>query len=488
MQDALTNQQAVFYSIARALDNFKKIGRANLTAAKVRSRVASLQTTWTQCVRNHATMLQLVPENKRKDLLYFQEDQFAAHEDFYQAALDYMNECLEELVPVVSRNTSLDTSFAQPESSSFSLKHLPPIKLPPFSGKTDEWENFRDRFQALIIDNRELSNFSRMHFLVSSVTGGACDAISGIKVTADNFTVAWKALTERFENKRRLIETHISNLYSLPKMSRESAFELHALRDRAEQSVSALRRLDRSSDDIVSDILVYFISQKLDSATRRAWKLKTGDSNNPPTYDDLKRFLSSRALALEELHSHNSEKVKSNSRVTSATAAASVNTICPLCNQHHLLSRCQKFISENPNQRREVVKRFRRCFNCLSEKHSARECKSKFTCRKCHQRHHTMIHVDSSSSSQIAAAPVASIPQESSSALSNVAALSSVTSAAMPTPVVLSTAKVIVRSPSGHALTVRALLDGGSELTFITERAAQILRLSRIRTHTSTSG
>jgi len=138
MQETLANQQTVFYSVARALDNFKKIGRANLTAAKIRSRIASVQATWTQCIHNHAIMLQLIPEEKRKELPYFKMDQFAVHEDCYQSTLDYMNECLEELVPVDSRNSSFDTSSAQVSATLFSLRHLPPMKLPPFTGRSDE--------------------------------------------------------------------------------------------------------------------------------------------------------------------------------------------------------------------------------------------------------------------------------------------------------------------------------------------------------------
>jgi len=325
-----------------------------------------------------------------------------------------------------------------------------------------------------------------MHFLASSLTGNARDVISGITITADNFTVAWKALTERFENKRRLIETHVSSLYNLPKMTRESASELHALRDKSEQAMSTLRRLNRSAEDIVSDILVFFISQKFDSATRRAWKLKTSDNGEPPTYEELKRFLSTRALALDELNPPNSDKGKSPSKVTSATTSASFNTICPLCSQRHVMSKCQQFVSKSPSQRRELVKQFKRCFNCLSEKHSALDCRSKFACRTCNKRHHTMIHVDSSSSSAVAS--VTSTSPEADSDVSNITALSSVTLTTAPTPVLLSTAKVTVQAPSGRSVTVRALLDGGSELTFITERIAQLLRLARIRTYTSTSG
>ncbi|XP_029165367.1 uncharacterized protein LOC114936359 [Nylanderia fulva] len=344
MEEALANQQTACYSVARALDNFKKIGRSNLTAAKIRSRMTSLQDTWTQCVRNHATLLQLVPDEKQFSIHYFKKETFAFHEDLYQAAMDYMNECLEELVPVVSRETSFNASFAHTDSASLSVKHLPPIKLPPFT--------------------------------VSSLTGSARDAISGIKVTADNFSVAWKALTARFENKRRLIETHISNLYNLPKMIRESAVELHALRDKAEQAISTLQRLNRSPDDIVSDI----------------------------------------------------------------------------------------------------------------DKHMSINCQSNFTCRTCNKRHHSMIHLDSDSLQQVTNANNTSNANDVIDNVPNVTALSSVTMTTAPTPVVLSTAKVNLQAPSGRSLVVRALIDGGSELTFVTERVAQILRLKRIRTLTSTSG
>ncbi|XP_024878200.1 uncharacterized protein LOC112458683, partial [Temnothorax curvispinosus] len=48
-------------------------------------------------------------------------------------------------------------------------------------------------------------------------------------------------------------------------------------------------------------------------------------------------------------------------------------------------------------------------------------------------------------------------------------------------PVLLATAWVTVRGSSGRTAVVRALLDQGSEMTFISENLAQILRVKRIR-------
>jgi len=108
-----------------------------------------------------------------------------------------MAEYLEELEPSVRPNQSLNsTAGLSDPSSSLSLRHLPAIQLSTFSGKFKKWESFRDRFTSLIfiqnksIQNKELSDFSRMHFLTSSLTGRARDAIASLVVTAHNFEVA----------------------------------------------------------------------------------------------------------------------------------------------------------------------------------------------------------------------------------------------------------------------------------------------------------
>ncbi|EFN82466.1 hypothetical protein EAI_00073, partial [Harpegnathos saltator] len=92
--------------------------------------------------------------------------------------------------------------------------------LPPYDGSFESWESFRDRFTALIIENRELSNVTRMHFLTSCVAGRARECIRDLAVTADNFETAWNLLTARFENKRRILNGHLTSILNLPVISR----------------------------------------------------------------------------------------------------------------------------------------------------------------------------------------------------------------------------------------------------------------------------
>lgn len=199
-------------------------------------------------------------------------------------------------------------------------------------------------------------------------------------------------LASRYENKRKLIDIHILTLYNLPPMSKESASELHALRNKVEKSLSAFKNMDRSSEDILNDILIYFIVQKLDPSMPRAWKLKCSTETSILKFEDLTRFISARALALEELMPLNSKSIslKANNATTSDASVPS----CFLCKKSHFFSKCIQFVNKSPWQRRELVKSVKRCVNCLSAKHSLEDCQSKFSCRTCQQRHHSMLHVD----------------------------------------------------------------------------------------------
>jgi len=335
-----------------------------------------------------------------------------------------MAERLEEIEPPVGPIPPSGQVHNQGEAvSSFSLSHLPPIEIPPFSGNYEEWESFRDRFTSLFIQNKDLSAFARMHFLASSLTGRALESIKNIPITADNFDIAWKTLVSRYENKRRLIKVHVSALYNLPNVNRESALELNELRDEANRAIASLKNLDRSADDILSDILVYSVSQKLDNATRKAWKLKGGDDPKIPTYEDLDRFLASRARALEELAPHDATKLTRQQKITSATASKAANLSCPICKSAHFINKCPKFVEKSPSQRLEIVKQSSRCINCLSTKHTIQSCPSKYSCRTCKKKHHSMLHLDSGSSSNNNTVATTIITQSETNTASSITAL-----------------------------------------------------------------
>ncbi|XP_024868679.1 uncharacterized protein LOC112452619, partial [Temnothorax curvispinosus] len=493
METLLEGQSMRFRVIERALDNFKKLGRKNLTAAKIRNRIQTLKEDWEEAKGGHRALLAAVPVAERPGYEYFQSLRFEATQEMYQTASDHMAECLEELEPYVPPNQSFSFGQQSPGfSSAYSISHLPPMKLPPFDGKYEEWESFRDRFTSLILNNKDLSNFTRMHYLISCLTDRALDCVKDIRVTADNFDIAWDTLNTRFENKRRLINVHMTALLNLPAVAKESAIELQSLSDRIHTAVAALNKLNRTPEELWSDMLVSLGTQKLDAVTKKAWNLKYSEDRNPPSYEAFNKFLENRIRALEEwkLSPSPSDKTKTANphKVSSANVCAKAVSQCSLCKAKHAFSACPQFAGKSPSQRREIVQRERRCFNCLSQHHAVKACSSKFLCRMCQKPHHTMLHVDSDSPPKTEAiTPANDPPRAVDATTSEVNSLLASSQTPSRSYVLLATAWVTVSSPLGRSVIVRALLDQGSEMSFITEKLAQCLRLKRVRMPTSVS-
>ncbi|XP_062704300.1 uncharacterized protein LOC134286664 [Aedes albopictus] len=181
------------------------------------------------------------------------------------------------------------------------------------------------------------------------------------------------------------------------------------------------------------------------------------------------------------------------------------------------------------DERRNAVKVNELCFNCLGRGHTSKVC-SRGACRVCGQRHHSLLHINSTSEQQTPQSnkrsqqstqnpqssqtssisqhrkPTQSTPQQSSNQSPKnpipIASPNMLTPRTPDTPnvvltaqeakvsrsVLLATAIVILEDPFGNTMQARASLDSGSQLCFISERASQRLKFKRSREALSISG
>ena len=65
---------------------------------------------------------------------------------------------------------------------------------------------------------------------------------------------------------------------------------------------------------------------------------------------------------------------------------------CILCQRNHWLGFCEEFKRKSVSERREFAKKKGFCFNCLTPKHLAKECKSKYRFRICKNMHTPCLH------------------------------------------------------------------------------------------------
>ncbi|GBN68423.1 hypothetical protein AVEN_204515-1 [Araneus ventricosus] len=118
-------------------------------------------------------------------------------------------------------------SVSFPSQSKGAPIKLPKISLATFCGRYEEWNLFKTQFNDLINENSQLSDDERLHYLRGSLKGEA----KIIETADDDFSSLFKALEQRYESKRVIVDCHIKNILNLQLMKRESSEDLRILLD-----------------------------------------------------------------------------------------------------------------------------------------------------------------------------------------------------------------------------------------------------------------
>ena len=145
-------------------------------------------------------------------------------------------------------------------------------------------------------------------------------------------------------------------------------------------------------------MLIFWITEKLDNESKRQWQLA-----HPGTdllhWQDLMKFLDSRSRALEldkeysQAQTSNTNNSKQDRRIQSYST---VNVCNESCSGPHKSHACPHFKSLSVSDRTKLGKSKQLCFNCLQSGHGVGACTSRYTCKECMMKHHTLLHRDKS--------------------------------------------------------------------------------------------
>ncbi|XP_062717112.1 uncharacterized protein LOC134292196 [Aedes albopictus] len=292
--------------------------------------------------------------------------------------------------------TATTSGIGQPgdrSESSFSKVKLPEIRLPSFGGRIKEWVPFRDSFCSLIHENKQLNDMDRFSYLKSALSGEALQEIESVGLSAANYSVAWKALESRYENKKLIVKAHLDALFAVEGMKRESYDGLSNLISGFEKNLQMLQKIGEDTA-AWSTILAYMVYSRLDPATLRQWETHH-NSKDVPTYQNMLDFLRSHCAVLQSVAPASSKPSGSDYRSSKPSVCHTTvkpSRKCPFCGDSwHPAFVCGKFQRLQVSERLEVVSKAKLCRNCLSLGHWARYC-DKGTCRHCQQKHHTLLH------------------------------------------------------------------------------------------------
>lgn len=366
---------------------------------------------------------------------------------------------------------------------------LPIIKLPTFDGNYFSWLEYRDTFQSMIHDVDTIPDINKFHYLRSSLEGSAALVIKAIEFTSDNYQVAWDLLCQRYNNKKILINNHMKALFKIEPISKESHRSLRYLIDIITKNLRALETLGQPVDSWDA-IIIYMVSTKLDPVSSNKWEEHRSNLPDLPKLSQFIEFIRNRADILETTLANRSDKPENKnnfhnnkdnkhdnkpdnknayqpSKFTKSFVTSKPKTSeslsCPVCSQAHRIIDCNTFKSYPTNMKISEVAKLNLCSNCLRRGHKVTDCRLG-SCRLCNEKHNTILHKDKEEKPNTASSMPTTPPVTMSVSCSG--------------QVLLGTALVQVSSPElNHTYLARALLDAGSQSSFMTESLKQKLGL-----------
>lgn len=496
-------QEEYLNNLKKAETNFKKTPKDRIKRAYLETRLESLERLYCNFREGHKL---IVTETLiDQDYPYFSEEKYELFEENY---INYKTLLKEALQPLII--TSQPSSSATPPPPAPGVTQpsgqcdirLPRITLPTFSGKYDEWQTFYDMFSSLIHKNKIITPVQKLHYLKSNLSGEAQNLLRNFSTTDANYEDAWNQLVRRYDNKRYNCNAVLRNLFSIKKLHTESTNAIKQLLDTTSTCLKSLENMGISTSKWDA-IIVFLVVSKLDSDSIKHWEqhLNSTNSDELPTWEQLRDYLESRFRSLEMIDTNvmrPTPPVKPVSKPKMFHAAfenkpRSNEVKCAMCHEKHFIYQCKQYGLLTPNKRQEFVQNNKLCFNCLSPTHSALKCRQPTSCRRCGRRHHTTLHFEreirdthpeiTPASNEAAASASSSGPtREQPNATRGDTHITTTFSRGelQPHRVLLATARVkVFNSTNNCKQTIRALLDQGSQASFVTESTAQLLGLSR---------
>lgn len=416
-----------------------------------------------------------------------------------------------------------DVNFAGQQQSflNFTQSHgpsrrLPKLELPQFKGKCTEWLDFFKFFTTLVHNDEHLSPIEKFTHLRNCLKEPAINTIKSLEMTDENYNEALKLLRDRYENKRIIFQAHIRAINEIKPISTSSS-SLRNLIDTVSSNLRALVSLG-SHEELSNAFLVFMVTSKLDVSSLSKWE-EDATNDRLPSWKDLEKCLTKRCQALENkeysLESNLSSRLHPNksSSNRSYLSHTTLNTTrddsatqkqCVLCNKDHTISRCQRFNLLAVNERFNEAKRLGLCINCLGKGHRVRFCRAS-RCFRCSRSHHTLLHQEAEKTSNHSPEPSSSKSVGRSSDVNRkesvlvdrareTTALYSSRDSGETVPfsntnsVILATAIVNVHDRYGGVVKCRVLLDSASQLNFISDGLAEMLRLNKKKTDVKING
>ncbi|XP_067945413.1 uncharacterized protein [Watersipora subatra] len=351
-----------------------------------------------------------------------------------------------------------------------------------------------------------------MCILKKFISGDACRCVEGFLLddSLNSYTEARKLLQEQFGKKVNIARHLKKKLKDWPKIGNRDGQALQQFADflshllSAKQTVSQLNSFDESESN--EEML-----EKLPDWLKIKWKYQIRkyekDHDDYPPFSVFKEFINKEASTAnilgtkESTHSDkfselnrraNSKQLQtlqaSTSKDRKSMTTEQSTKYCKKCDQYnHHTAQCNLLVKATYEEALQFFKENHLCFHCGKGNHKHNECSNRWKCKVCKRGHPDCLHKSRSDwesekpqqYNKTEKMPVAQSSQGSPKDSTQPSKQHIVALAKQPNQIGLLSMllPVTILSGNGREMTVYALLDNGSDTTYITENAVDQIKL-----------
>ncbi|KAF8776764.1 hypothetical protein HNY73_013711 [Argiope bruennichi] len=375
-----------------------------------------------------------------------------------------------------------------------------------FGDDASKWLTFWNSFETAVHNNESLNKVDKFNYLKAHLGGSALNTVEGFPISAAAYDEAVQLLKERFASTEVLVQAHMNKILSLPPL--KDSNDIRSFRQFVDNCNVQLRSLESLgiSTSQYGSILCPII-MKLIPADLLLEYNKSEKQNSGSKIEELLSFITHALAAREKTQSINKTNKscielrnrrmefkyqdRENKRINQkgiSTATANELLVTPLNENRnktknscvfcesmtHTTNSCGRAMTDlSLQERKNILLRNGCCFNCLKiDRHLSRNCPiNKTKCEFCSGLHHKFLcfrqqHIERKN-----------LVQTGSTDLGNQS----------EGEVFLQTLVVYIKNGNCERL-VRAILDTGSQKSYVSQYIAKTLGLKSLGKHKVTHG
>ncbi len=357
---------------------------------------------------------------------------------------------------------------------------MPSIEMPQFSGEMLDWERFWQDFSAALSHDTKLIDSEKAIYLSSAVKSKEAKAIIATPFERREYKEMVKALKDEYDQPRAIYRTRVKKYFNRTSIGRTQKYLKEARTD-IMSNIKSLQKYEHSSLDA---FLIAGLELSFSDELFKEWKTELHHlKSKTPTLQDVERFFKDQLQLIDSATPTKSMNKTSGGTQPSTSILSSkkakpillshTRRSCVHCQQDHSLHQCDSFNKLSVEDRDKFARNHQLCLNCLTVGHRGFECSSKYSCRQCGARHHTLLHRNKR--------PMVNTTTSMKETSEVVPAQVNISRTLKTEDIAISpTCQVIVEGPHG-TVKARAFIDGGSHVSLATHRLANQLKLTKAR-------